>query len=34
VITGGLGCVAATAWIAAATPELRRYGAAALDGPA
>ncbi len=27
VITGGIGCVIATGWIAAATPELRRYRA-------
>jgi hypothetical protein len=27
VITGGLGCLIATGWIAAATPELRRYRA-------
>jgi len=25
VITGGLGCLAATAWVAASTPALRRY---------
>ena len=25
VVTGGLGCLAATALIAGATPELRRY---------
>jgi len=25
VVTGGLGCVAATAWIAAVTPALRAY---------
>ena len=25
VVTGGLGCVAATAWIAAVTPGLRAY---------
>ena len=25
VITGGLGCLVATAWIAATTPALRRY---------
>ena len=25
VVTGGLGCVAATAWIAAITPTLRAY---------
>jgi hypothetical protein len=25
VVTGGLACVAATAWIAATTPMLRRY---------
>ena len=27
VITGGLGCLVATGWIAASTPELRRYRA-------
>ena len=25
VITGGLGCLVATAWVAASTPALRRY---------
>jgi MFS family permease len=25
VVTGGLGCLVATAWVAAATPALRRY---------
>jgi hypothetical protein len=25
VVSGGLGCLVATAWIAAATPALRRY---------
>ncbi len=25
VITGGLGCLVATLWVAAATPALRRY---------
>jgi len=25
VVTGGLACVAATGWIAATTPPLRRY---------
>ncbi len=25
VVSGGIGCLAATAWVAAATPELRRY---------
>ena len=25
VITGGLGCLAATAWVAITTPALRRY---------
>ena len=37
VITGGLGCLAATGWITAATPELRRYRAQpalTLDGVA
>lgn len=29
VVTGGLGCLVATAWIAAITPELRRYRKAA-----
>jgi hypothetical protein len=27
VISGGLGCILAVAWLAAATPELRRYRA-------
>jgi MFS family permease len=30
VITGGIGCLLATGWIAAATPALRRYRAAPL----
>ena len=30
VITGGIGCLMATGWIAAATPELRHYRAAPL----
>jgi hypothetical protein len=25
VISGGIGCLIATAWVAARTPELRRY---------
>jgi hypothetical protein len=25
VVSGGLGCLAATGWLAARTPELRRY---------
>src|SRR5437763_16681844 len=25
VVSGGIGCLAATAWIGAATPDLRRY---------
>jgi hypothetical protein len=25
VVTGGLGCLVATAWVAAATPALRQY---------
>jgi hypothetical protein len=28
VISGGLGCLIATAWVAASTPALRRYGRA------
>ena len=31
VITGGLGCLAATAWVARTTPDLRQYGAASLQ---
>ena len=27
VITGGLGCLIATGWLAASTPEIRRYRA-------
>jgi MFS family permease len=30
VITGGIGCLLATGWVAAATPELRHYRAAPL----
>jgi MFS family permease len=30
VITGGVGCLLATGWLAAATPELRRYRAEAV----
>ena len=33
VISGGVGCMAAVAWIAAATPELRRYCALPLTIP-
>jgi hypothetical protein len=40
VITGGLGCLLATAWVAASTPALRKYGrtqmgeaTAAIVGP-
>ena len=31
VITGGIGCLLATGWIAATTPALRRYRAPAAD---
>ena len=31
VITGGIGCLLATAWITATTPALRRYRAPAAD---
>ena len=34
VVTGGLGCVAATAWIAAVTPALRAYRRAGSAGAA
>jgi hypothetical protein len=27
VVSGGLGCLAATAWVAARTPQLRQYRA-------
>jgi MFS family permease len=30
VVTGGIGCILATSWIAARTPALRRYRTAAL----
>ena len=30
VISGGIGCILATAWVAASTPELRRYSATEL----
>ena len=30
VISGGLGCMLAVAWVAASTPELRRYHASAV----
>ena len=32
VVTGGLGCLIATAWIAARTPALREYGRSFIDG--
>ena len=32
VVTGGLGCLIATAWIAARTPALRHYGRGFIDG--
>ena len=32
VVTGGLGCLIATAWIAARTPALRRYRRSFIDG--
>jgi MFS family permease len=32
VVTGGIGCIAATIWIAAKTPALRAYRRTALDG--
>jgi MFS family permease len=31
VITGGIGCLLATGWVAAVTPQLRRYRAPSLD---
>jgi len=31
VITGGLGCLIATAWVAASTPQLRHYTAGSVD---
>ena len=31
VVTGGLGCLVSTGWLAAVTPELRRYGHAARE---
>lgn len=33
VVTGGLGCLAATAWVAATTPALRRYRAERDEPP-
>ncbi len=30
VITGGLGCLLAVAWVAASTPQLRKYHAASV----
>ena len=32
VVTGGLGCLIATAWITARTPALRHYGRSFIDG--
>jgi MFS family permease len=32
VVTGGIGCLIATAWIAATTPALRRYRRSFIDG--
>jgi MFS family permease len=32
VVTGGIGCILATSWIAARTPALRRYRTAVLPG--
>jgi hypothetical protein len=31
VVTGGIGCLAATAWIAARTPALRNYRRTFID---
>jgi MFS family permease len=31
VVTGGIGCVLATAWVASTTPQLRRYRASPAD---
>ena len=33
VVSGGLGCVIATAWVAAATPALRHYSSEPRPGP-
>jgi hypothetical protein len=33
VVSGGLGCMLAVAWLAAATPELRRYRALPVTTP-
>ena len=33
VITGGIGCLLATGWVAASTPELRHYRATILARP-
>jgi MFS family permease len=33
VITGGIGCLVATGWVAAATPELRKYRATPMVAP-
>ena len=32
VVTGGLGCLVATGWIAANTPALRKYRRGLIDG--
>jgi hypothetical protein len=32
VVTGGVGCLIATAWIAARTPALRKYRRSFIDG--
>jgi MFS family permease len=34
VVSGGIGCLMATAWIAAATPQLRHYRASVPAPPA
>jgi hypothetical protein len=31
VVSGGLGCLIATAWVTAATPALRRYRARSVS---
>ena len=34
VVSGGIGCLIATAWVAASTPALRHYGTEQLGSPA
>jgi hypothetical protein len=34
VVSGGIGCLVATAWIALTTPELRHYRAEKREAPA